>query len=275
MESVPAANYIKLIIIFKIMFYHKQQLVKDLASVLKGMLHFQKSVEIWMKEAGLAVTDAQFKKLSKYSELLKGKNEELNLTRITDSQEVWIKHILDSLIAAPLFKVEPGMKVMDIGTGGGLPGIPLAILFPSIEFTLVDSTQKKIDAVREFVYELNLKNVQCIAERAEVLGQNPDHRDQYDLVISRALAPLRVLVELTVPLIHLYGNVIAYKGPEYISELAASQNSISKLQAESPRIFQYSLPEDMGNRTLIQITKKHVTPDIYPRRDGMPSKRPL
>ena len=199
----------------------------------------------------------------------------LNLTRIIDNQDVWIKHILDSLIAAPLFKVEPGMKVMDIGTGGGLPGIPLAILFPSVEFVLVDSTQKKIEAVREFAHELNLKNVQCIAERAEVLGQSPSHRNQYDLVLSRALAPLRVLIELTVPLIHLYGNVIAYKGPEYISELATSQNSITKLKAESPRVFQYSLPEGIGNRTLIQITKKHVTPDLYPRRDGMPAKRPL
>ncbi len=256
-------------------YYFRQKLLGDLASTIKGMLHFQKSVEVWMEEAGLAITDSQFKKLSKYVDLLKDKNEELNLTTITDSQEVWIKHILDSLMAAPLFKVEPGMKVMDIGTGGGLPGIPLAILFPSVEFTLVDSTQKKIDAVREFAHELNLKNVICIAERAEVLGHDSKHRDQYDLVLSRALAPLRILIELTVPLIHLYGNVIAYKGPEYISELSSSQNSITKLRAESPRVFQYSLPEDMGNRTLIQITKKRVTPDAYPRRDGVPNKRPL
>lgn len=228
-----------------------------------------------MEEAGLAITDSQFKKLSKYVDLLKDKNEELNLTSIVDSKDVWIKHILDSLMAAPFFKVEPGMKVMDIGTGGGLPGIPLAILFPSVEFTLVDSTQKKIEAVREFAHELNLNNVQCIAERAETLGQDIKHRDQYDLVLSRALAPLRILIELTVPLIHLYGHVVAYKGPEYISELAASQNAIIKLKAESPRILQYTLPEGMGNRTIALITKKHVTPDLYPRRDGMPNKRPL
>jgi 16S rRNA (guanine527-N7)-methyltransferase len=167
------------------------------------------------------------------------------------------------------------MQVMDVGTGGGLPGIPLAILFPSINFTLVDSVQKKITAVEEFAHELNLKNVRCIAERAETLGHDEAHRDQYDLVLTRALAPLRILIELTVPLIHLYGYVIAYKGPEYISELSQSQNAIAKLYAESPRVFQYSLPADMGNRTIIRITKKRVTPDVYPRRDGVPAKRPL
>jgi 16S rRNA (guanine527-N7)-methyltransferase len=256
-------------------YYYKQNLVKDLVSAFKGMLQFQKSFEEWLDEAGLDITDSQFKKLSQYADLLKKKNEELNLTAITDTQQIWIKHILDSLMAVPFFKVEPGMQVMDIGTGGGLPGIPLAILFPSVNFILADSVQKKINAVEEFVHELNLKNVRCISERAETLGHDPVHRDQYDLVLTRALAPLRILIELTVPLIHLYGNVIAYKGPEYISELSASQNAIAKLQAESPRVFQYALPKGMGDRTIIRITKKRVTPDIYPRRDGMPSKRPL
>ncbi len=257
------------------MFYYKQHLIKDLATALKGMLKFQQSFEEWLDSVGLDITDSQFKKLSQYVDLLKKKNEELNLTAITDIQQIWIKHILDSLMAVPFFKVESGMQVMDIGTGGGLPGIPLAILFPSVNFTLADSVQKKITAVEEFAHELNLKNVRCIAERAEILGHDKAHRDQYDLVLTRAFAPLRILIELTVPLIHLYGNVIAYKGPEYISELSASQNAITKLKAESPRVFQYSLPVDMGNRTIVRITKKHVTPDIYPRRDGVPAKRPL
>ncbi|MBN2087729.1 16S rRNA (guanine(527)-N(7))-methyltransferase RsmG [Candidatus Peregrinibacteria bacterium] len=256
-------------------YYFKQKLLGDLASTIKGMLHFQQSVESWMDDAGIDISDSQYKKLAKYVDLLKGKNEQLNLTRIVDSQEVWIKHILDSLIAAPFFKIEAGMKVIDIGTGGGLPGIPLAILFPSVQFTLVDATQKKIDAVREFAHELNLNNVNCIAERIEVLGQNPDYRDQFDLVLSRALAPLRVLIELSVPLIHLYGNVVAYKGPEYISELSDARNAVAKLQCEQPKVLQYSLPENKGNRTIILITKKRVTPNIYPRRDGMPANRPL
>ena len=256
-------------------YYYKQRIISELATALRGMLKFQQSFEEWLDNAGLDITDIQFKKLSQYVGLLKKKNEDLNLTAITDSKQIWIKHVLDSLMSVPFFDVKPGMQVADIGTGGGLPGIPLAILFPSINFTLVDSVQKKITAVEEFAHELNLKNVRCIAERAETLGQDKAHRDQYDIVLTRALAPLRVLIELTVPLIHLYGYVIAYKGPEYISELSDAQNAITKLQAESPRVFQYLLPEGMGDRTIIRITKKRVTPDVYPRRDGVPAKRPL
>lgn len=257
------------------MCYHKKKLLTDLANTLKAVVDFHGNFEKWMNDSGMGITDAQFDKLSKYLDLLKAKNNNLNLTKILDSREMWIKHILDSLIAVPFFDLKPGYKVLDIGTGGGLPGIPLAILFPSVSFTLIDATQKKIAAVQEFAKELNLNNVICLPVRAEVLGHDSSHRNQYDLVLTRALAPLRVLIELTIPLMRLYGNSVSYKGPEYISEIAVSQNAISKLKCESPRIFQYSLPEGMGNRTIIQITKKHVTPDVYPRRDGVPFKNPL
>lgn len=250
-------------------------LMNNLVNCLKGMMNIHQDFEEWLSDAGIGLTDQQFDKLNKYLNLLKSKNEELNLTRITDNKEAWVKHILDSLIAAPFFDIKPGFKVIDIGTGGGLPGIPLAIMFPSVHFTLVDSTQKKIEAVSGFASELGLKNVATIAARAETIGHDSNHRDQYDLVVTRAVAPLRVLLELTAPLIHLYGKVICYKGPEYISELSQSQNSVIKLQIEPPRIFQYTLPENMGSRTIIQVTKKRVTPDIYPRREGIPNKRPL
>lgn len=228
----------------------------------------------WLEKVGVELTDLQFEKLSRYLSLLKAKNQQVNLTRITETREAWIKHILDSLMAAPFFK-KPGMHVADIGTGGGMPGIPLAILFPSAYFTLVDATDKKIRAVEEFARELNLKNIICIQSRIETFAHHLTHREQYDLVTARALAPLRVLVELAVPLIHPYGNVIAYKGPEYISELGMATNAIKTLNAEQPKVFQYSLPEGMGQRSLIQITKKTVSSEKYPRRDGIPSKNPL
>ncbi len=250
-------------------------LLQDFVTALKNMLNFHEEFANTLNESGMSITENQFLKLSEYVDLLKNKNEELNLTAITDVREIWIKHILDSLIALPFIKVKPGMKVIDIGTGGGLPGIPLAIMFPSIQFVLVDSTEKKVAAVQEFAFKLNLKNVICIAARAEALGRDPKHRDQYDIVLSRAVAPLRVLAEITIPLIHLYGQVIAYKGPEYINELVEAMNAITKLQCESPKVYHYELPEDMGARTLIQLTKKRVTPEAYPRREGMPSKRPL
>lgn len=250
----------------------KHSLLESLTASLKNMLSLHESFIGWMGD--LTMSDEQFSKLAKYLQLLKAKNEELNLTRITDNREAWIKHILDSLMAAPFFD-KPGLKVIDIGTGGGLPGIPLAILFPSATFTLVDATEKKIAAVAEFAEELNLKNVKCIASRLENLGQTAGHRENYDMVLARALAPLRTLIELAIPLIHPYGQVLAYKGPEYLSELMLARNAVEKLRCEAPRVFQYTLPEDMGNRTMIRLTKKTVTSELYPRRDGLPANKPL
>ncbi len=256
------------------MMFTKNTLLQNFTESLKEMLTLHQSFDQWIEEVGVKLTDEQFNKFSQYLQLLKAKNEGLNLTRITDMQDAWIKHILDSLMSAPFFQ-KPGLQVIDIGTGGGLPGIPLAILFPSAQFTLVDATEKKMVAVQEFVHQLNLKNVTCLTSRIENLGRMTAHREQYDLVLSRALAPLRVLVELATPLFHPYGSLIAYKGPEYISELLVSQNAIQALRAESPRVFHYNLPEDKGQRTLIQVTKKTVTDQKYPRRDGIPGAKPL
>lgn len=255
-------------------YFERRRLIESLAGTLRGMLAMHESFKGWMEEVGVSMTEEQFSKLAKYLQLLKEKNEELNLTRITDNREAWIKHILDSLMAAPFFE-KPGMRVVDIGTGGGLPGIPLAIMFPSAKFTLIDSTEKKMAAVAEFCHKLNLPNVHCIAGRIEALAHEPGHREDYDLALARAVAPLRTLLELAIPLIHPYGYVVTYKGPEYISELALAGNTIEKLRCEAPRVFRYSLPEEMGERTLLRFTKKTVTSDIYPRRDGIPTKRPL
>ena len=156
-----------------------------------------------------------------------------------------------------------------------IPGIPLAILYPSVDFVLVDSVNKKVEAVREFAKELKLRNVSVISARAEELGRNPVHREQYDIVFSRALAQLPILIEYGIPLIHPYGIVASYKGPDYVEELMRSQNAIAKLHAEQPKVSYYKLPGGMGNRSFIQITKKRVTPDVYPRRVGVPKTNPL
>jgi len=249
--------------------------MEALTGALRGMLKMHSDFAEWMKEGvGVVITEDQFSKLSKYLQLLKNKNEEVNLTRITDNREVWIKHILDSLMVAPFFN-KPGMRVIDLGTGGGLPGIPLAILFPTARFVLLDATEKKVTAVANFCRELDLRNVDCIAGRIESIGHEPGYRGDFDLVLARAVAPLRTLVELAIPLIHPYGTVVAYKGPEYISELGQSRNAVEKLRCESPRVFHYTLPEGMGERTLLTLTKKTVTSDTYPRRDGVPASKPL
>ncbi len=255
-------------------YFDRKTLVQAFTSSLKSMLSTHADMKKWLEEYGIDLNDEQFKKLSKYLELLKKKNQVVNLTRITDSKEAWIKHILDSLMAAP-FVSKPGLRVADIGTGGGMPGIPLAILFPSNQFTLVDATQKKVDAINEFIFELNLKNARCIQARIETLGQTAGYRENFDVVLARALAALPTLLELGIPLICPYGKLIAYKGPEYLQELSSAINAQEKLRCEKPQVYHYNLPEDMGQRNLMSITKKTVTDSKYPRRDGTPNKNPL
>jgi len=224
---------------------------------------------------GISVPEIPFRMLEEFVRILHDKNEEVNLTAITDEREIWIKHILDSISPASFIRFKPKNKWIDIGTGGGLPGIPLAILFPHTEFVLMDSVQKKAEAVGGFIRHLGLGNATVICERAETLGQDPGHREQYDGVLARAVASLHVLVELGVPLIHPYGSVVCYKGPDYLMELTAARTAIQKLKAELPKIYHYSLPEDMGNRLILEISKKDTTPAIYPRRPGIPNKKPL
>jgi len=261
---------------------HKQYLLRRLTGSLGKILNLAidkmspfQVFENFLEREGVKINERKFNKINRFVELLIEKNKQLNLTRITSEEDVWVKHIFDSLIPIRFLKLKKGMKIMDLGTGGGIPGIPMAILYPSIDFVLVDSVQKKADAVQEFVKVLHLRNVKVVCARAEELGRNPAHRDQYDIVLSRALAPLPILLEYCVPLIHLYGIVGAYKGPDYIDELARSPNAIAKLKAEQPKVSHYSLPNQMGERSFIQITKKRVTPDIYPRRVGIPKKSPL
>lgn len=255
--------------------YTKPLLLTQLTDAFRGMLKLHEDLIGWLDDFGMELTEDQFNKLAQYLNLLKEKNDVLNLTRITDLREMWIKHIFDGLMAAPFIARKPSGKVMDLGSGGGIPGIPLAIVFPAAQFTLVDSVQKKATALQEFVQELGLKNVQVLPSRIEPLGQHSAHREEYDVVTARAVAPLRVLAELAVPLIHPYGQVVAYKGPDYVHELADAKVALEKLKAEKPKVYHYSLPEDSGERTLMVLTKKWPTPSRYPRREGMPKKNPL
>lgn len=262
--------------------HHKQYLYRRLTDRLGRILDMAidrmspfQVFENFLEREGVKITESKFNKLNLFVQILMKKNEQLNLTRITSEEEVWVKHIFDSLIPTRFLKFKKDGLVMDLGTGGGIPGIPLAILHPSVNFVLVDSVNKKADAIREFVKDLGLRNVKVLCARAEELGRNPEHREQYDIVLSRALAQLPILIEYCVPLIHPYGIVGAYKGPDYVDELMRSKNAIAKLHAEQPKVSYYKLPGGMGTRSFIQVTKKRVTPDVYPRPVGIPKKNPL
>ncbi len=227
------------------------------------------------KDIKIQITESQFNQLSEFIELLKEKNKELNLTRIADEKEVWIKHVIDSLMVLNFVDINPEMKIVDLGTGGGFPGIPLAILYPETDFLLIDSVEKKIKAVQEFANKLELKNIKTLSERAEILGQDPIYREKYNIILSRAVASLPVLMEITTPFIKTNGLLFAYKGPDYVVEVAEAKNASEELNIGSPEVFHYHLPEDMGERVILEIQKNKPTPNKYPRRAGIPNKKPL
>ncbi|MBN2096011.1 16S rRNA (guanine(527)-N(7))-methyltransferase RsmG [Candidatus Peregrinibacteria bacterium] len=227
------------------------------------------------KEAGLSLTCQKITALQQFAGIFFEKNKVINLARCGSCEEFYRKHLLDALMANQFFTIEPGMKVADLGTGGGLPGIPLAILYPKAQFTLIDSVEKKLCCVREFAEKLKLMNIKTSSKRLEVLGQDTAYREIFDLVMSRALAPLPTLLELALPLTKVGGTFIAMKGPNYESELNDAAHAMKVLQISPPEVKYYELTGEAGKRVLLIFKKLFPTPAQYPRRDGIPKKNPL
>jgi 16S rRNA (guanine527-N7)-methyltransferase len=222
-----------------------------------------------------ALTEGQKDQLSQFSALVLEWNQKLNLTSITDPEQFWIKHIYDSLTCLPLVFAFGASSVIDIGTGAGFPGIPLKIAYPEMRLTLAESVNKKADFCRLAVDTLELPNVTVIAERAEMLGQHPAHREQYDWAIARAVAPLNVLAEYLLPLVHAGGHALAQKGANVGEEIRIAENAIKLLGGKLEKVAQIELPQDFGSRTLVTIKKIKPTAAEFPRRPGIPKKTPL
>ena len=203
-----------------------------------------------------------------YQRLLSEWNERMNLTAITDPVEVAEKHFADSLAALPYLK--PGMKVIDVGTGAGFPGVPLLIMEPGLELTLADSLQKRLTFLDALLKELGLKAA-LVHGRAEDLGQNKLYREQYDAALSRAVANLPVLLELTTPFVRVGGTAIAYKG-DADQELESAKTAAFLLHV---KLRSVDLDSNLGKRCLIFADKIAPTPRSYPRKAGTPSKKPL
>ncbi len=228
-----------------------------------------------LRSAGIKYTDEQIEMLERFSVLLLEKNRSLNLTAITDPEEVKIKHFLDSLYLLRYHCFSPGEKVLDLGTGGGFPGIPLKVFFPETEFVLLDSVNKKLEFIREAVGEMGLKKVEVIHGRAEDLAQDPLFRESFDAVVSRAVASLPVLSELSLGFVKPGGVFISYKGASSDEELAASENAFGLMKGTLGSVQSYDLPGG-DRRSLIFINKTAAFPDEkYPRKAGIPGKRPL
>lgn len=228
------------------------------------------------KQANLAsidINDTQISMFYEYMLLLLEWNEKINLTAITEPKDVIVKHFIDSILAGKYIK--SASSIIDVGTGAGFPGIPLKIMDESLSLTLLDSLNKRTIFLQEVIDKLNLNDVTIIHGRAEDVAQDNKHREMYDYAISRAVAPLNILLEYLVPYTKVNGNVIAMKGSNAEEEVDLAQNAIKKLNVNIREKAIKKLPDNSGERFIIIFNKDKKTDKIYPRKAGTPKKSPL
>ena len=226
----------------------------------------------------ISLKQEQLDALRRYQRYLVDWNERFNLTAITDDIGIQTRHFLDSISC--LLALEPGeryggKRVIDVGTGAGFPGIPLKIMCPAIKLTLLEATAKKVQFLEHLVEALELQDVAVIHGRAEDLGQDPQHREQYHWALARAVADLPVLIEYLLPLVQVSGRVLAQKGESAPAEAQRSAWALSQLGGRLRRLIPVDLRGITETRYLVLVDKVATTPEKYPRRSGMPSKRPL
>jgi len=226
---------------------------------------------------GLELDSDALAKLKRYYALLIEGNKKANLTRITDEREAVIKHFLDSLTVLsvlPRELRERKLSFIDVGTGAGFPGIPLLIVCPNWHGVLLDATGKKVAFLAESIQALELDGL-ALHGRAEEVARDPAHRDRYDLAFARAVAEMSALSELCLPFVKVGGRFVAMKGSAGETELAKARKAIKILGGAGIEVHALELPEGMGERRLITVSKASATPKAYPRRTGMPNQQPL
>ncbi|WP_077623770.1 16S rRNA (guanine(527)-N(7))-methyltransferase RsmG [Sediminibacillus massiliensis] len=228
-----------------------------------------------LKEQGIELNDKQLQQFDTYFRTLVEWNEKMNLTAITDKEEVYAKHFFDSVSAAFHFDFSGPLQVCDVGAGAGFPSIPLKICFPDLKITIVDSLKKRIAFLNHLAAQLELSDVAFYHDRAETFGKNAKFREQYDVVMARAVARMSVLSELCLPLCKTKGTFIAMKGPNLAEELKDAESAIQLLGGELQEIHTFELPEDNGERNIATITKNRKTPNKYPRKPGVPNRTPI
>lgn len=226
-----------------------------------------------LKAIGIELSDEQLVQFLTYYEMLIEKNKVMNLTAITDFDEVLEKHFEDSLSLIQAVDLEKSQTVIDLGTGAGFPGIPLKIAFPNLQITLADSLNKRILFLDDVIRELGLTGIDTVHGRAEDLAKNSDYREKFDLCVSRAVANLSTLSEYCLPFVKIGGKFISYKAGECDEEVAASKSSVFLLGGKISDIKKFELGE--SGRAFVIIDKVSGTPKKYPRKAGTPSKDPL
>ena len=236
-------------------------------------MEFTEALRAAAAEAGIALSEAQLAAFTRYYELLIAWNEKMNLTAITAPEDVAVKHIIDSLAAydAALFGGAPA--VIDVGTGAGFPGLPLKIFAPDIRLTLMDSLGKRVNWLQEVCDELQLKRVACVHARAEEFAMQ--HREQFDIATSRAVAQLSILSELCLPLIKVGGQFVAMKSVDTEDEIAAAKSAIKTLGGHIVKVEDYTIPTSDVIHRLVIVEKVSPTPRAYPRAFAKIKKAPL
>lgn len=226
-------------------------------------------------QLGVDLDQKQIDQFMKYKEILLEWNQKMNLTAIEDDKEIIIKHFLDSISCSKSEVIVNSGRVIDVGTGAGFPGIPLKIIFPNIELTLLDSLNKRIGFLKEVGNQLGINDIEYVHGRAEDVGQNKNYREKFDFAVARAVAPLNILLEYCLPFVKVGGYFICQKGSKLIEEMEESKVALKVLGAEVIKQIEVPLPFSDISHNIVIIRKIKQTSTKYPRKAGKPSKEPI
>jgi 16S rRNA (guanine527-N7)-methyltransferase len=228
-----------------------------------------------LQEKGISLSEKQLDQFEAYFKTLVEWNEKMNLTAITEKTDVYLKHFYDSITASFYFDFSKPFHLCDVGAGAGFPSIPLKIVYPHIEVTIVDSLNKRISFLNHLADVLNLENIHFVHDRAETFGVNPAYRETFDVVTARAVARMSVLSEFCLPLAKVGGHFLAMKALHAKDELDSAQKAISTLGGKVEKVHTFTLPMEDSERTILIIKKEKQTPKKYPRKPGTPGKSPI
>lgn len=234
---------------------------------------FKEKLRESAEDIGVEIDENMLEQFCEYKNLILEWNEKINLTAITDELEIIVKHFVDSLTINKY--IEQNKSIIDIGTGGGFPGIPLKILNKGNEMVLFDSLNKRLVVLQEIIKKLGLENIETLHGRAEETFKNKEYREKYDIATSRAVAALNVLVELMLPAVKVGGICICMKGNNADAEIDSAKNAIKELGGEIIKVEKIILPEFNLERNIVIIKKTKATPSKYPRKPGTPQKQPI
>lgn len=235
------------------------------------LTYFEKILSEW----NITLSDQQKRQFSTFYEMLVEKNKVMNLTAITEFEEVIEKHFLDSVSLGAVMDLSKEISVLDMGTGAGFPGIPLKIVYPNLKITLADSLNKRIGFLNEVIEELQLEGITAVHARAEELARNAEYREQFDLCVSRAVANLSTLSEYCLPFVSLSGKFVSYKSGDILEEVEEAKKAVFLLGGQVKEVHRFTFGENDLHRSFVLIEKVKKTPKAYPRKAGTPSRQPL